>query len=73
MFFQIDFASRDCQTQFFEKMEFSGQLRPGERPDERGGGGSGGGGGGGGGGSRYTKDDYYGNRNYEYDDNRDEG
>ena len=32
---QIDFASRDCQTGFFEKMERSGQLRPGDRPDER--------------------------------------
>lgn len=34
---QIDFASRDCQTAFFEKMERTGQLQPGERPDERGG------------------------------------
>ena len=33
--FQIDFASRDCQTAFFEKMGRTGQLRPGERPDER--------------------------------------
>ena len=32
---QIDFASRDCQTLFFENMERTGQLRPGERPDER--------------------------------------
>ena len=32
---QIDFASRDCQTGFFEKMERSGQLRRGDRPDER--------------------------------------
>ena len=33
--FQIDFASRDCQEAFFIKMEQSGQLRPGERPDQR--------------------------------------
>ncbi|OWF34645.1 protein split ends-like [Mizuhopecten yessoensis] len=30
-----DFASRDCQNRFFEKMEKSGQLQPGQRPDER--------------------------------------
>ncbi len=33
--FKIDFASRDCQTAFFEKMEKTGQLQKGERPDER--------------------------------------
>ncbi|KAL4221812.1 hypothetical protein ACF0H5_020066 [Mactra antiquata] len=31
----IDYASRDCQEAFFKKMEQSGQLRPGERPDAR--------------------------------------
>ncbi|XP_052759600.1 msx2-interacting protein-like isoform X2 [Mya arenaria] len=31
----IDYASRDCQESFFKKMEASGQLRPGERPDPR--------------------------------------
>ncbi|KAK6176222.1 hypothetical protein SNE40_014546 [Patella caerulea] len=36
---QIDFASRECQNKFFDKMESSGQLRAGERPDERGRGG----------------------------------
>ena len=34
-YLQIDFASRDCQTAFFQKMEETNQLRPGERPDER--------------------------------------
>lgn len=32
---QIDYASRDCQESFFKKMELSGQLQPGERPDPR--------------------------------------
>ena len=32
--FQIDFASRDCQIAFFESMEMTGQLRPGDRPEE---------------------------------------
>lgn len=31
---QIDFASRDCQIAFFESMEMTGQLRPGDRPEE---------------------------------------
>jgi len=33
--FQIDFASRDCQNLFFENMERTGQLRPGDRADDR--------------------------------------
>jgi hypothetical protein len=32
---QIDYASRDCQEMFYKKMEQTGQLRPGERPDAR--------------------------------------
>ncbi|XP_052082399.1 msx2-interacting protein-like isoform X2 [Mytilus californianus] len=28
---QIDFGSRDCQTDFYDKMEKSGQLKPGQR------------------------------------------
>lgn len=32
---QVDFASRECQTAFFEKMEMTGQMLPGERPWER--------------------------------------
>ncbi|XP_053378964.1 msx2-interacting protein-like isoform X2 [Mercenaria mercenaria] len=31
----IDYASRDCQEMFYKKMEQTGQLRPGERPDAR--------------------------------------
>nr|XP_022339400.1 msx2-interacting protein-like isoform X3 [Crassostrea virginica] len=31
----IDFASRDCQVEFYEQMEKNGQLKPGLRPDER--------------------------------------
>ncbi|GFS07222.1 protein split ends, partial [Elysia marginata] len=31
---QIDFASRECHTDFLDKMEESGQLRASERPDE---------------------------------------
>ncbi|GFO42532.1 msx2-interacting protein [Plakobranchus ocellatus] len=31
---QIDFASRECHTDFLDKMEESGQLRANERPDE---------------------------------------
>ena len=32
---QVDFASRDCQNAFLDKMEASGQLRVGDRPEER--------------------------------------
>ncbi|KAK7481424.1 hypothetical protein BaRGS_00027380 [Batillaria attramentaria] len=32
----VDFASRECQNNFLDKMEKSGQLRPENRPDERG-------------------------------------
>ncbi|XP_059158744.1 uncharacterized protein LOC131942822 isoform X2 [Physella acuta] len=31
---QIDFASRECQTNFLDRMEESGLLRANERPDE---------------------------------------
>ncbi|XP_061196466.1 msx2-interacting protein-like [Saccostrea echinata] len=31
----IDFASRDCQAEFYEQMEKNGQLKAGLRPDER--------------------------------------
>ena len=31
----MDFASRDCQNAFLDKMEASGQLRVGDRPEER--------------------------------------
>ena len=33
---QVDFASRECQSDFLDKMEESGQLRASQRPDERG-------------------------------------
>ncbi|XP_025083037.1 protein split ends-like isoform X2 [Pomacea canaliculata] len=32
----IDFASRECQNNFLDKMEKTGQLRSADRPDERG-------------------------------------
>ncbi|CAN7987612.1 unnamed protein product, partial [Ixodes pacificus] len=32
---QVDFASRECQTSFFDKIEMSGQVVQGERPWER--------------------------------------
>ncbi|KAH9383817.1 hypothetical protein HPB48_025587 [Haemaphysalis longicornis] len=32
---QVDFASRECQTAFFDKIEMSGQVLQGERPWER--------------------------------------
>lgn len=32
---QVDFASRDCQNLFLDAMEQSGQLRPGDRPEDR--------------------------------------
>ncbi|KAK8757547.1 hypothetical protein V5799_004825 [Amblyomma americanum] len=32
---QVDFASRECQTAFFDKIEMSGQMLQGERPWER--------------------------------------
>jgi hypothetical protein len=31
---QIDFASRDCQTLFFDNMERTGQIHPTNRPDD---------------------------------------
>ncbi|XP_056009969.1 uncharacterized protein LOC125649803 isoform X3 [Ostrea edulis] len=31
----IDFASRDCQAEFYQQMEKNGQLKPGLHPDER--------------------------------------
>uniref|UniRef100_T1J4C3 Msx2-interacting protein n=1 Tax=Strigamia maritima TaxID=126957 RepID=T1J4C3_STRMM len=31
----IDFASRECQMAFFEKLEMSGQMLPGDRPWDR--------------------------------------
>ena len=33
---QIDFASRECQSNFLDRMEKTGQMRPENRPDERG-------------------------------------
>lgn len=37
LFLQVDFASRECQTSFFDKLEMTGQLIPGDgtRPWER--------------------------------------